>query len=146
MFLTSETTIAQRITRAKRTLRDPEIRFEISDPDHLSTRLDSVARVLYLLFTEAHAASDGKTLTRVDLAAEAMRFVALVLGNPRTVSPEIHALAALMHLHAARFTTRVGEDGLLAVLESIAPSPVITLNRPVVVARRDGPAAGLAVP
>lgn len=117
VFLMPEASLAQRITRAKRTLRDSEIRFEIPEPDELSARLDSVARVLYLLFTEAHTASDGNTLTRVDLAAEAMRLVDLVLGNSRTASPEIHALAALMHLHASRFSTRIGEDGLLTVLE-----------------------------
>lgn len=208
VFLVAETTIAQRITRAKRLLKDPGIRFEIPEPDQLTRRLDSVARVLYLLFTEAHAASDGKTLIRVDLAAEALRLVDLVLGNPRTARPEIHALAALMHLQASRFPARLGADGLPVLLEAqdpslwdqariaigldhlrraasggvlsryhceagiaaahaqasgsagpdwayivemyealedLAPSPVITLNRAVAVARRNGAEAGLAI-
>ena len=115
-FLVPDATIAQRIVRAKKLLKDPEIRFEFPAPDQLPDRLESVARVLYLLFSEGHAGSGGNALVRSDLTSEAMRLVDLVLGNPRTATPEIHALAALMRFQAARFPARVGDDGLMVVL------------------------------
>jgi RNA polymerase sigma-70 factor, ECF subfamily len=115
-FLVSDTTVAQRITRAKKHLRAPEIRFEIPDPNQLPDRLASVARVLYLMFNEAHAASDGDVLIRMDLAGEAIRLIDLVISNPRTVTPEMYALAALMQFHASRFPARVSSAGQLVIL------------------------------
>lgn len=115
-LLVAEATVAQRIVRAKRRLSVIGVRFEIPPPEALVERLASVRRVLYLLFNEGYAASAGPSLLRRDLAGEAIRLVEILLANPRTATPESHALAALMYLHAARFDARVYGEGRVAVM------------------------------
>jgi RNA polymerase sigma-70 factor (ECF subfamily) len=107
-FLAREETIAQRLVRAKRQLRDADVAFAI-DPSEYAGRLESVLDVLYLLFNEGYAAHAGDDLVRSDLCHEAIRLVRLLAEEPTLGTPAVHALAALMHLQAARLPARVGE-------------------------------------
>jgi RNA polymerase sigma-70 factor (ECF subfamily) len=116
-FLTSESTIAQRIVRAKRTLRDGQIPFELPHASALSARLEPVLEVIYLMFNEGYAAHTGETLVRQDLCREAIRLGRLVAGSPLAGRPSAHALVALMALHAARIPARISESGEMVLLE-----------------------------
>src|SRR5687767_11051003 len=115
-FLTPQTTIAQRLVRAKRQIRDHGIVIDPPDADDLPARIDSVLRVLYLLFNEGYAATSGDDLVRADLCEEAMRLGKLVIDQSRLQLPAAHALLALMMLQAARLPARTLEEGTLAVL------------------------------
>ena len=115
-FLTPPTTIAQRLVRAKRQIRDHDIVIDPPSPDDLPARIDSVLRVIYLLFNEGYAATSGDDLVRADLCDEAMRLGTLVIDQSRLQLPAAHALLALMMLQAARLPARTLEDGTLAVL------------------------------
>lgn len=115
-FLTSDTTIAQRLVRAKRRLRETEARFELPAPRELPARLASVLEVLYLMFNEGYASAAGEALLREDLMDEALRLVALLLAHPPTALPETHALAALMMFQSARNPARVDGGGDLLLL------------------------------
>jgi RNA polymerase sigma-70 factor, ECF subfamily len=115
-FLSQESTIAQRLVRAKRTLRDEDVSFEMPDADALSDRLDSVLESLYLMFNEGYAATSGDVLVRDDVAAEAIRLATLVAQHPATGAPRAWALLALMQLHAGRFPARAGSDGSLFLM------------------------------
>ena len=115
-FLSPDTTIAQRLVRAKRALRDREIDFGMPEPRHLAARLDSVLDALYLMFNEGYAATAGDQLVRDDVAAEAIRLSALIARHPATETPKAWALQALMLLHSARFPARVDSDGTLFLL------------------------------
>ncbi len=95
-FLAEETTIAQRLVRAKRTLREMRIPFEVPEPERLPERLDSVLEVLYLLFNEGYSAHSGAELVRQDLCAEAIRLTSLLVQHPAGDVPRVHALLALM--------------------------------------------------
>jgi RNA polymerase sigma-70 factor (ECF subfamily) len=206
-FLLDEPTVAQRIVRAKRALRDGAVSLAVPPPAELPARLDSVLQVLYLLFNEGYAAHLGEDLVRGDLCDEALRLGMLLTRRPDTARPTVHALVALMCFHASRLPARVDgagdllllaeqdrskwdarlihaglrhvdrasagdelttyhiEAGIAAVhaqaasddatdwprllwlydlLRERAPSPVVALNRAVVVARVEGPATGLA--
>jgi RNA polymerase sigma-70 factor (ECF subfamily) len=205
-FLTPAPTLAQRIVRAKAKIRDARIPYRVPAPDELPPRLDSVLRVIYLVFNEGYAASAGESLTRPDLSAEAIRLGRLLVEL--LPEPEAIGLLALMLLTEARRaarTTPAGDLVLLAdqdrtlwdrasideglalveralasrrvgpytlqaaiaavhaqapsakatdwaqivglydVLARVQPSPIVSLNRAVAVAMRDGPAAGLAL-
>ncbi len=72
-FLSAAPTLAQRIVRAKAKIRDARIPYQVPEPDELAARLDSVLRVVYLVFNEGYSASSGQSLTRVDLSGEAIR-------------------------------------------------------------------------
>jgi RNA polymerase sigma-70 factor (ECF subfamily) len=111
-FLLGEETIAQRIVRAKRLIRDAGLQIEIPGGNELASRLDSVCEVLYLLFNEGYFASQGVTATRRDLCDEAVRLLQCVLTAGHA-TPDRWALAALFHLHLARFEARLGEHGQL---------------------------------
>jgi RNA polymerase sigma factor (sigma-70 family) len=114
-FLVPEATIAQRISRAKQRIRDAGATFSMPEADHLSSRLASVLRVLYLIFTEGHTASSGREATRVELAAEAIRLARML----RALVPddgEVVGLLALMLLTDARRPARTGRDGALIPL------------------------------
>ncbi|MCC2594353.1 RNA polymerase sigma factor [Tessaracoccus sp. OS52] len=115
-FLTSTATVQQRIVRAKKTLADAAVGFEVPPREELPARMRGVLGVLYLLFTEGHSASHGEGWMRPDLAAEAIRLarilVALLPG-----SAEAHGLLALMELTAARFPARLDEHGDPILLE-----------------------------
>ncbi|CAN5760917.1 sigma-70 family RNA polymerase sigma factor [soil metagenome] len=114
-FLVPEPTLAQRLVRARRKIRDAGIPYRVP-PDHLlPERLDGVLRVLYLIFNEGYDASSGPSLVRADLSAEAIR-LARVLGSLMPDEPEVQGLLALMLLHDARRPARE-VDGQLVVLE-----------------------------
>ena len=207
-FLTAEPTIAQRIVRAKRTLADKRVPFEVPRGEQLAERLAAVLGVIYLVFNEGYAATAGDDWMRPALCEEALRLGRTLVGlMPRET--EVLGLLALMEIQASRSHARVGADGrpvllleqnralwdqllihrglealeragrlggadgpyalqaaiaacharatsadatdwtriaaLYARLASVAPSPVVELNRAVAVAMAEGPAAGLAL-
>lgn len=109
-YLVPSPTVGQRISRAKRTLAEAHVPFEVPQADELPARVGSVLEVLYVIFTEGHAATSGPTWVRQDLADEAMRLGRVLAGLlPR--EPEVHGLVALMELQASRFDAR--GDGVL---------------------------------
>ncbi len=115
-FLVPEPTLAQRLVRAKRKIRDAGIPYRIPPPELLAERLDGVLRVLYLVFNEGYAATSGESLIRRELCAEAIR-LARVVVSLLPEEPEAVGLLALMLLHDARREARVGADGALILLE-----------------------------
>jgi RNA polymerase sigma factor (sigma-70 family) len=114
-FLTPEATIAQRIVRAKRTLRDAAVAFEVPRGAERAPRLGSVLEVIYLVFNEGYAATAGDDLIRPALCAEAMR-LGRILAGLLPEEPEVQGLLALMELQASRQAARVGADGSLVPL------------------------------
>ena len=110
-FLTEEPTIAQRIVRAKKRLREEHIAIAVPPPAEIIDRIDSVLRVLYLLFNEGYSATAGDDLVRGDVCYEALRLCRLLTERPDTSPPKAHALVALMFFHASRFDTRVDGSG-----------------------------------
>jgi RNA polymerase sigma-70 factor, ECF subfamily len=114
-YLAPAPTIAQRIVRAKAKIRAEAIAYEVPAPAELPARLESVLRVLYLIFNEGCTATEGPELTRADLCSEALRLGRL-LGSLLD-EPEAHGLCALMLLHDARRATRVDAAGDLVLLE-----------------------------
>ncbi|MEV4539776.1 RNA polymerase sigma factor [Asanoa sp. NPDC049518] len=115
-FLLPSATIGQRISRAKRTLAEAEVPFALPDPDELPARLNAVLEVVYLIFTEGHAATSGDDWIRRDLAEQAMR-LGRVLAALMPAEPEVHGLVALMELQASRFAARIGPSGEAVLLE-----------------------------
>jgi len=116
-FLAREATIAQRLVRAKRQIRDERIQFELPSDADISARMDSVLEVIYLLFNEGYAAHRGENLVRKDLCQEAIRLCEMLVRHSATDRPKCHALLALMLFQAARLSARVGEGGDLFLLE-----------------------------
>jgi RNA polymerase sigma-70 factor (ECF subfamily) len=114
-FLTAAPTLAQRIVRAKNKIRDAKIPYQVPAPEELPERLDSVLRVIYLVFNEGYAASSGDTLTRHDLSGEAIRLARLIVEL--LPQPEVMGLLALMLLHESRRAARVSHTGDLILLE-----------------------------
>lgn len=114
-FLVSEVTIAQRIVRAKRTLRDAGVPFELPPPDELVDRAAGVMEVIYLVFNEGYAATAGDDLLRPALCQDAIR-LGRMLAQVLAAEPEVHALVALMELHASREGARVAADGTPVLL------------------------------
>lgn len=109
-FLSSETTIAQRIVRAKKTLAGSGLAYEVPRGEERDRRLTAVLEVIYLIFNEGYAASAGDDATRPQLCAEAMR-LCRILSGLMPDEPEVHGLLALTELHASRFPARTGADG-----------------------------------
>lgn len=120
-LLSSEEAVAQRIVRAKRQIRDGNLEIAMPEGAELAERLDSVCDVLYLLFNEGYFASHGETALRRDLCDEAVRLLACVF-EAGFATPDRWALAALFHLHLARFDARTGPDGELRDYAEIAAS------------------------
>ncbi len=109
-FLVPEPTMAQRIVRAKRTLSDKQVPFEVPRGDDRFERLASVLEVIYLVFNEGYAATAGDDWLRPALCEEALRLGRILAGlMPR--EPEVHGLLALMELQASRSKARVGPGG-----------------------------------
>ena len=114
-FLTGAPTLAQRIVRAKAKIRDARIPYAVPAPGELAERLDSVLRVVYLVFNEGYSASSGIELTRADLSSEAIRLARLLVQ----LLPEAEAmgLLALMLLHESRRAARTDASGDLVLLD-----------------------------
>jgi RNA polymerase sigma-70 factor (ECF subfamily) len=115
-FLTKKETIAQRIVRAKKLIRDERIALEFPSRAELPQRLDTLLDVLYLMFNEGYSAHAGEELVRHDLCAEAIRLGRVLAEHPAMSAPAVHALLALMLLQAARLPARVDAAGELAIL------------------------------
>lgn len=205
-FLVAEATIAQRIVRAKRTLAEAQVPFEVPQAGQLVPRLAAVLQVIYLIFNEGYAASTGSDWLRPALCEEALR-LGRILAELVPAEPEVHGLVALMEIQSSRARARVGPGGapillmdqdrsrwdqllirrglaaldraarlgqgygpyalqaaiaacharartpeqtdwqrisaLYDALAQLAPSPIVELNRAVVLSMAYGPAAGL---
>ena len=109
-FLTPEATIAQRIVRAKRTLREARVPFEVPPPAELAARLSSVLDVIYLIFNEGYSATAGDAWVRPALCDDALR-LGRILAELAPADPEVHGLVALMEIQASRLKARVGPQG-----------------------------------
>jgi RNA polymerase sigma factor (sigma-70 family) len=205
-FLVGEATVAQRIVRAKRSLAEARVPFEVPRADQLAPRLASVLQVIYLIFNEGYSASAGADWLRPQLCEEALR-LGRILAELAPREPEVHGLVALMEIQSSRARARVGPQGqpvllldqdrsrwdqllirrglaaieraaqlgqglgpyalqasiaacharavrpedtdwqrisaLYDALAQLAPSPIVELNRAVVLSMAFGPAAGL---
>jgi RNA polymerase sigma factor (sigma-70 family) len=95
-FLIPEATVAQRIVRAKRKIREQGLSFQLPSHEQLSARLDAVLMILYLIFNEGYNASQGDALIRHDLCTEAIRLCSILVEHPLGQTPKVHALMALM--------------------------------------------------
>ena len=109
-FLVPEPTIAQRIVRAKRTLAEKRVPFEVPRGSELATRLSSVLEVIYLIFNEGYSATAGDDWMRPALCEDALR-LGRILAELAPREPEVHGLAALMEIQASRSGARVGPSG-----------------------------------
>jgi predicted RNA polymerase sigma factor len=109
-YLVPEPTVAQRIVRAKRTLSEAKVPFEVPRGDELSVRLASVLEVVYLIFNEGYAATAGDDWMRPALCEEAMRLGRVLVGLA-PAEPEVHGLLALMEIQASRTAARTGPSG-----------------------------------
>lgn len=109
-FLVPEPTVAQRIVRAKRTLAEAHVPFELPRGGELAARLGSVLEVVYLIFNEGYAATSGEHWVRPALCEEALR-LGRILASLAPREPEVHGLLALMEIQASRLRARVGPDG-----------------------------------
>ena len=119
-FLVSEPTVAQRIVRAKRSLAEARVPFEVPQGADRDSRLASVLEVLYLIFNEGYAATSGSDWTRPELCEEAMR-LGRMLARLAPEEPEVHGLVALMEIQASRLAARRGPRG--------EPVPLLEQNR-----------------
>ena len=114
-FLTTPSTLAQRIVRAKTKIRETPIPYEVPTPVELPQRLDAVLQVIYLVFNEGYSAAAGAEVTRADLTREAIRLARLLAElQPE---PEVVGLLALMLLHESRHAARTSPSGELILLE-----------------------------
>jgi RNA polymerase sigma factor (sigma-70 family) len=117
-FLSSEATVGQRISRAKRTLQDAGVAFESPAGEELGARLSTVLEVVYLIFNEGYAATSGRDWVRADLCADAIRLGRILAGLAPS-EPEVHGLLALMEIQASRTRARIAPDG----------SPILLLDQ-----------------
>jgi RNA polymerase sigma factor (sigma-70 family) len=109
-FLVPEPTIAQRIVRAKRSLAEARVPFEVPRGAELAARLSSVLEVIYLIFNEGYSATSGSDWIRPSLCEDALR-LGRVLAELAPEEPEVHGLVALMEIQASRLAARVGPSG-----------------------------------
>jgi predicted RNA polymerase sigma factor len=115
-FLVPKATIAQRIVRAKKTLGDARVPFEVPDPSEYPRRLSAVLGVIYLVYNEGYSASFGRRWIRDELCTEALR-LGRALAALVPDEPEAHGLVALMEFQSSRFAARSGPDGTPILLE-----------------------------
>lgn len=109
-FLVSEAAMEKRLSRAKRTLAESRRLFEL-DAEDFAERLSAVQRAIYLLFSEGYHGSCAEAVIRAELCRDALRLVRLLLEHPASATPATHALAALLHLGAARLPARIDDAG-----------------------------------
>jgi RNA polymerase sigma factor (sigma-70 family) len=109
-FLVPEATVAQRIVRAKRTLAEAGVKFEVPRGEELEARLSSVLEVLYLIFNEGYSATAGDDWVRPALCEDALR-MGRIVAELVPSEPEVHGLVALMEIQASRLRARVGSSG-----------------------------------
>jgi RNA polymerase sigma-70 factor (ECF subfamily) len=109
-FLLPEATLAQRIVRAKRTLAEAKVRFEVPRGAELAARLASVLEVIYLIFNEGYSATAGDDWMRPELCNDALR-LGRILAELAPEEPEVHGLVALMEIQASRLRARTGPSG-----------------------------------
>jgi len=114
-FLVPEPTIAQRIVRAKRTLAETHIPFEVPIAAEFGVRLSSVLEVIYLIFNEGYSATAGESWMRLELCDEALR-LGRILSGLVPKEPEVHGLVALMEIQASRARARIGPSGAIVPL------------------------------
>jgi RNA polymerase sigma factor (sigma-70 family) len=114
-FLAPVSTVQQRIVRAKRTLKEARVPFEVPPADELAERLEAVLGVIYLVFNEGYSATSGERWLRRELCEEALR-LGRVLAGLAPEEPEVHGLAALMEIQASRLRARQGPDGAPVLL------------------------------
>ena len=114
-FLVPESTIAQRIVRAKRTLSDKKVPFEVPRNGELAARVSSVLEVIYLIFNEGYSATSGEDWVRPGLCQDALR-LGRIVAELAPNEPEVHGLVALMEIQASRLRARVGPSGEPIVL------------------------------
>jgi RNA polymerase sigma factor (sigma-70 family) len=114
-FLVPKATVAQRVVRAKKTLADAHVPFELPAPAQLEARLASVLEVIYLVFNEGYSATAGEDWIRPELCQEALR-LGRIVAELMPEEPEVHGLAALMELQASRLRARVGPAGEAVLL------------------------------
>src|SRR6185437_11037428 len=119
-FLVPETTIQQRIVRAKRALSESRVPFEVPRGEELAARLSSVLSVIYLIFNEGYSATAGDDWMRPQLCEEALR-LGRILAELAHDEPEVHGLVALMEIQASRFETRTSPSG--------EPTPLLGQHR-----------------
>jgi RNA polymerase sigma factor (sigma-70 family) len=115
-LLATEASVTKRLVRARQYLREQEVAVELPAAVALAPRVDTVLHALYLLFNEGYKASQGDSLLRADLCAEAIRLAEILMAHPLGDRPATHALLALMHLGAARLPARTDGDGGLLLL------------------------------
>ena len=115
-FVSTHAAIEKRISRAKKVLAESRKLFDVSADSEFSARLPAVQRALYLLFNEGYHGASPESAVRADLCHEAMRLTAALLKHPLGATPATYALAALMHLHAARLPARMDASGHLSSL------------------------------
>jgi len=109
-FLTSRAAMEKRISRGKKSLALSQRLFDLADAE-FEPRLSAVLRALYLLFNEGYHGASAEAAVRSDLCEEAIRLTLLLLESPQSAAPETHALAALMHLQAAKLPERLDAEG-----------------------------------
>ncbi|HET6782579.1 MAG TPA: RNA polymerase sigma factor [Pseudoxanthomonas sp.] len=114
-YLVSESTVAQRIVRAKRTLAEAQVPFEVPRADELGERLSSVLSVIYLIYNEGYSATAGDDLMRPSLCEEALR-LGRIVAELAPDEPEVHGLVALMEIQTSRTRARTGPDGAPVLL------------------------------
>jgi RNA polymerase sigma-70 factor (ECF subfamily) len=116
-FLVEEATVAQRIVRAKRRLREANVTLGVPhDPGELAARRDAVLAAIYLMFNEGYSAGEGEALVRHDLCGEALRLALLMVRDPATRAPVVHAVVALFCFQMARLPTRTTAGGDVVLL------------------------------
>lgn len=116
-FLTNEENINKRLVRARKTIKETNIPFEVPTGKELQGRLASVLEAIYLLFNEGYNASSGDHLIRYEVCEEAIRLTEIIASHPAIHSSNIYALLALMTLNTSRFKSRMDESGIIKDLE-----------------------------